>query len=84
MTGRRLVQLHCYGQGSAEIPRHLAFRDYLLEHPEIARAYNQEKLRCQALNPNDSHAYGDCKAGWVRRVEAEALAHVRLDVNTRP
>ena len=72
-TGRRLVQLHCFAQGSPEITRHIAFRDYLRARPEIARAYDCEKLRCQAMHPDDSHAYGDCKCQWIERFESEAI-----------
>lgn len=74
VTGRRLIQLHCYADGSPEIARHLAFRDYLRERPDIASAYDREKMRCQRLHPRDSHAYGDCKAQWIGNVEAEAVA----------
>ena len=72
-TELRLVQLHCYAQGSPEITRHLAFRDYLRGHPGVARAYDCEKIRCQALHPDDLHAYGDCKSHWIERTEAEAV-----------
>lgn len=71
---RRIVQLHCYADGSSEIERHLAFRDYLRANPGIAAAYNQVKTDCMSRHPDDSHAYGDCKDGWIRQAEAEALA----------
>lgn len=72
-TGRRLFQLHCYRQGSPEVTRHLAFRDYLRQRPDLARAYEAEKRRCQALHPDNSNVYADCKNAWIRRVEGEAL-----------
>ncbi len=37
VTGLRLFQLHCYQRDSPEVPRHLAFRDYLRAHPALAR-----------------------------------------------
>ncbi len=35
--------------GSLEIERHLAFRDYLRERPDIARAYDQERPAAKAF-----------------------------------
>lgn len=75
-TGRRLVQLHIYAEGSPEIARYLAFRDYLLAHREIAAAYDREKARCQRLYPDALPNYTNCKDAWIRRVEAEALAGI--------
>lgn len=72
-TGRRLIQAHAYEDGSFEIARHLAFRDYLREHLDIAAAYEFEKLRCRDLHPEDKHAYSNCKSDWIRGIETEAL-----------
>ena len=75
--GERLVHLHFFQQDAPHIERHLAFRDYMLNHTEIAKAYQVEKLRAAQLHPGDSMAYNDEKAAWVQKYEKEALKWYR-------
>jgi GrpB-like predicted nucleotidyltransferase (UPF0157 family) len=72
-AGVRIANVHVYERGSPAIARHLAFRDYLRTHGDVARAYDEEKARARALHPEDSYAYTDEKAAFIRRVEADAL-----------
>jgi len=74
ITGKRKVQLHCYATGAAGMPRHLAFRDYLRAHPQIAKDYEAQKVRAAALCPDDVLAYNDAKNDWIKCVERDALA----------
>ena len=72
-AGARAVQLHIFQVNSPHVERHIALRDYLRAHPEIARAYENEKRRAQSLHPDDSHRYTDEKAAWIRDAEVKAL-----------
>jgi|HubBroStandDraft_4_1064222.scaffolds.fasta_scaffold37829_2 GrpB-like predicted nucleotidyltransferase (UPF0157 family) len=76
-TGKRRVQLHCFVRGDAHIERHLAFRDYLRAHPEIAGEYEAVKIHARDLHPNDSSAYADEKSTWVSTIELLALEWTR-------
>jgi len=71
-SGIRLVHLHCFERGNAEIDRHLGFRDLLRSNPRIVRAYEAEKHRCKELHPDDSNAYSSCKSEWIQNVERGA------------
>lgn len=72
-TSKRLFQVHCFQESDEAIKRHLAFRDYLKQHQDIALKYQNLKTECQLKHPLDSHAYGDCKSEWISKWEQEAL-----------
>ena len=72
-TGTRMVQLHFFQADSPHVERHIAFRNYLRAHPEVARGYETEKRRARDLHPDDSYAYTDEKAAWIQKTEATAL-----------
>ena len=74
-TGKRLHQAHCFAQGSAEITRHLAFRDALRANAALRAAYTSVKAKCAALHPGDHRAYGACKSEWIDKAETKALEH---------
>jgi GrpB-like predicted nucleotidyltransferase (UPF0157 family) len=74
VTGARKFQLHCFAEDSPQIARHLAFRDYLRAHPDVAKAYEAEKIRAAALHPDNVLLYNDAKNDWIKRTERDALA----------
>lgn len=71
-AGNRAAQFHFFQADSPHVTRHLAFRDYLRAHREVASAYEAEKCRARDLHPDDSHAYTDEKGAWIRETEAKA------------
>ncbi|MDQ3822571.1 MAG: GrpB family protein [Actinomycetota bacterium] len=58
--------------GSAPHADHLAFRDYLREHPDVAREYAALKRELANRHAGDREAYTDAKADFVARVLAAA------------
>lgn len=65
--------LHVFEEGSAEILRHLAFRDYLRAHSKAAQEYAALKTKLAALYKLDPLRYQEGKSDWVKRVERQAL-----------
>ena len=72
-AGARIAQLHIFAEASSHVRRHLAFRDYLRTHADVAMAYETEKRRAKALHPDNSHSYSDEKSIWIREIEHKAL-----------
>jgi GrpB-like predicted nucleotidyltransferase (UPF0157 family) len=73
-SGTRTHNVHVYGAGNPEIERHLAFRDYMISHPEQARAYGLLKRELARRFPTDFESYMDGKDAFVKERERRALA----------
>ena len=70
--GIRTHHLHAFEAGSAEVERHLAFRDYMLAHPGDAQRYSELKRRLAEEHPQDLDGYMDGKDGFIREMDRRA------------
>jgi GrpB-like predicted nucleotidyltransferase (UPF0157 family) len=75
----RTHHVHAFAHDDPGLDRHLAFRDYLRAHPEVAREYGELKERVAATCENDIDRYMAGKDAFVQRVEALALDEWRTD-----
>ncbi|CEG24126.1 dephospho-CoA kinase/protein folding accessory domain-containing protein [Planococcus massiliensis] len=82
LKGRRYFQkggdlrthhMHIYENGSGEIYRHLAFRDYLKKHPQEAEKYGTLKKELAMKYPTDIERYIEGKESFVKEMEKRAL-----------
>jgi putative glutamine amidotransferase len=74
--GERAFHVHVCLHGSAWERRHLAFRDWLRDHPEDAAAYERLKRKLAERHPRDTYSYADAKGDFVREIESKAAAGV--------
>lgn len=63
--------LYVCPQDSAELRRHLAFRDYLRAHPEAVREYGRIKEEGAKLYPDDIDGYIAYKSPFIERIYKE-------------
>jgi len=70
---RRTHHLHVFLNGSDHAIRHLAFRDYLIAHPETAGEYGNLKRRLSKIDGGDWDSYVSGKDRFVQRTEQLAL-----------
>ncbi len=68
-----LYKHHLYvcPQDSAELKRHVAFRNYLRSDPEAVREYSQIKEEGAALYPNDIEKYIQHKSPFIEKIYRE-------------
>jgi GrpB-like predicted nucleotidyltransferase (UPF0157 family) len=54
----------------------LLFRDYLIEHPDVAKEYEALKVELARIHPNDRVAYTNAKTGFIIRITELAKRRV--------
>lgn len=72
-NGRRSHNVHTYQSGNPGMVRHFAFRDYMIAHPEAAKAYSDLKADLAARFHDDFQAYMDGKDAFIQEYEQKAL-----------
>jgi GrpB-like predicted nucleotidyltransferase (UPF0157 family) len=71
-TGVRTHHIHMVERHFIEHWDRLLFRDYLIEHPDVAREYEALKVRLAAESAADRAAYARGKSEFIVRVTEEA------------
>jgi GrpB-like predicted nucleotidyltransferase (UPF0157 family) len=69
----RTHHVHVFQTGSEHIVRHLAFKEYMIAHPDEAQAYSELKQTLARQFPTDIEAYIKGKDPFIKEVEKKAL-----------
>ncbi len=78
-SGTRTHHVHAFVKGSEHVLRHLAFRDFLIAHPSIAREYSDLKSSLATLPMISRDAYIDGKSPFIKATEEQAVAWYNKD-----
>jgi GrpB-like predicted nucleotidyltransferase (UPF0157 family) len=70
--GIRTHHVHTFTAGSAQVKRHLAFRNYMITHPEDAQSYSELKRSLAREYPTNIDAYMDGKDGFIKEIDKKA------------
>ena len=71
-AGIRTHHLHGFEVNSAQIERHLAFRDYMISHPEDAQQYSELKRELANKYHDNIQGYMDGKDGFIKEIDLKA------------
>lgn len=72
------VHIHGYEEGHSEITKHLAFRDYLQSHLEIAKNYEKLKIELSNDPKNSRTIYTELKSNLILQILSEAMVWKNL------
>ena len=76
----RTHQIHAFKAFSPNLFRHLAFRDYLKNHPNIRQEYETLKLQVASLCDGDIGRYCDGKDQFIQIHETRAIKWMNENV----
>jgi len=65
--------LHMVEKGGEFWRRHLAFRDYLRNHPEACRQYCELKRKLASKYGSDREGYTEAKTSFIESIVAKTL-----------
>jgi GrpB-like predicted nucleotidyltransferase (UPF0157 family) len=69
----RTHHVHTFQVDDPEGTRHLAFRAYLIAHPDLIAEYAALKIKLAEQFPDDIYGYMDGKDSWIKGVEQKAM-----------
>ncbi len=68
----RTHHVHVFQTGNPEIIRHIRFRDWIMNHQEDRKAYENLKRNLAAQFPNDISAYTEGKNEFIAMIDKKA------------
>ena len=69
---KRVAHIHIFDQKSADIERHINFRDYMITHPNEALQYSQLKEALARKYPTDIESYIQAKHDFIQEMDRKA------------
>ena len=82
-AGIRTHQVHTFESGSAQIKRHLAFRDFMIAHPEEAQKYSELKRKLAAEYPQNMDGYINGKDDFIKEIDRRAEQWIALQTDQK-
>src|SRR5690606_22012747 len=70
----RQAHIHIFSKDSVHWLRHIAFKEYLIEHDTIRQEYQQLKEMLSQKNWKDGNEYNLAKDEFIKHHEKQALA----------
>ncbi|MGZ0052160.1 GrpB family protein [Brevibacillus gelatini] len=70
---QRTHHVHIYEVGNINIEYHLNFKEYLMNHPDEAKAYGELKLHLAKQSPDNVHVYQDGKEAFCTEMVRKAM-----------